>query len=156
MTPAVGLMHAQPLVLPSCTLQTLAARVTGAVAGSLIRLGLYADNGNGYPGALLIDGGQVSGAVAGTVAAPNFSAVHPGGFLWAVVVNQTGTPALQATNNTGIYPYALGSTTALAAIANAQSTHGFTMAGVNGALPANFSATFTPVDILARLAVQIA
>lgn len=47
------------------TIDTIGVQVALAVAGSSLRLGIYADDGNLYPSTLLVDAGSVSSATTG-------------------------------------------------------------------------------------------
>lgn len=70
---------------------------TGGSAGATAELGIYADNGEGYPGALVLDAGSV--AVVSTGAAAEISGLTqtlaPG--LYWLVYGATGSPVTQAT-----------------------------------------------------------
>lgn len=54
-------------VVETLTLNTIQAEVTALVAASNFRLMIYADNGSCYPGALLHDSGNLSGAAVAVV-----------------------------------------------------------------------------------------
>src|SRR5688500_9696138 len=56
-------MRAMPFIIPNAlTLDRIACETTvDGEAGSVVRLGIYADDGNGYPGALVLDAGTVAG-----------------------------------------------------------------------------------------------
>lgn len=71
----------------ACTINGVAVDVTAAgEAGSLVRLGLYADNG-GVPGALAVDFGTVAAsAIAVPTLTPSFPVVA--GWYWQVVAPQ--------------------------------------------------------------------
>lgn len=75
-------------VTKTMTLDTIQAEVTTLVGGSNFRLGVYADNGNCYPGVLLLDTGNLSGAANAVVP----FAISPGlvltpGLYWLVIVS---------------------------------------------------------------------
>lgn len=74
-------------VTKSMTLDAIQAEVTTLVGGSNFRLGIYADDGNCYPGVLLHDTGSLSGATNEVVN----SAISPGliltpGLYWLAIV----------------------------------------------------------------------
>lgn len=104
-------------------------------AGSVLRLGIYADNGN-YPGALILDGGAVAGDSA-TVQEVTVSQVLAPGLYWvggAVQSAPTTQPTVRVINNAS----PVGHT----ALPSANTPFvGYGQTGVTGALPANFSAT---------------
>src|SRR5262245_18042408 len=64
-----------PFYLPAgIIVNRIGIQVTAGAAGALVRLGIYADSGFGYPGTLLADGGQVdastNGAKEATISLP--------------------------------------------------------------------------------------
>jgi hypothetical protein len=60
--PAIDTLWVLPLVVPRIiTFDTITFRVsTGGSAGSVARAGIYRDNGNAYPGALIFDTGSIA------------------------------------------------------------------------------------------------
>ena len=74
-------------------------------AGSVFRMGLYADNGNTYPGSLLIDSGQLLGTI-NTVQTVNFTQVLcQGDFIWLAFIFGGGAvtqPSLTCYQSNGI------------------------------------------------------
>lgn len=112
------------------TFDRIACRVQTAVAGSTVRLGIYADNGSGRPGALILDAGTVDAATDG-VKEIVISQSLAAGLYWVGSVSQGGAPNLSsspaqsapptATNNAGNALYRL--------------TGGYYKNGVAGALP---------------------
>ncbi len=75
---------------------------TAGQAGSLVRLGVYKDDGGGEPGELLVDAGTVDAATAGqkeiTLASP---VTLPPGFYWAaagITGGATTVPILRGLN----------------------------------------------------------
>jgi hypothetical protein len=73
---------------------------TAAAAGGVIRLGIYADNGQGFPGLLLLDAGLVPSTAAGLVTVTIYQLLPPGLYWLAaqpevaagVLRSVTGTP----------------------------------------------------------------
>lgn len=110
-------------------------------AGSKFRLGIYADNGFGYPGALVLDAGQIAGdAVA--VAELACSLVLPPGIYWIGGAVQSA-PTTQPTMRTvaiWLPPVPVALSGAPAAGINLVC---YSQTGVSGALPANYSGTGT-------------
>lgn len=127
------------LVANSVTVSSLVYRVASATASAVLRIGLYADTGHGYPGNLIQDFGTGSAAGAGNVTLTVSQVLTPG-LYWIAACNQgavatffTFAPALRAgapmpwngaNVNFGLAGY-------------------YAQAGVSGALPSSFSATPT-------------
>ncbi|KKK64549.1 hypothetical protein LCGC14_2983100, partial [marine sediment metagenome] len=77
------------------TLDRLAFEVTGAGAGgTAARLGIYDDDGAGYPGALVVDAGTVLVDGVGVKAITINQAIEPG-LYWLGLVSD-GTPTIRA------------------------------------------------------------
>lgn len=82
----INTLRASPFrVLNKLTLDTIQAEVSTAVGGSSFRIGIYADDGNCYPGALVVDSGVLSGASLGVVPASINVTLQPG-LYWFVIV----------------------------------------------------------------------
>ena len=132
-------MYAVPIVFRNAgTLDSIGIQV-GAVgnAGSKLRLGIYSDNGTGvYPGARLLDAGQVAADVTGAAVITISQAVTAGAY-WLVCVAQsaaTTAPSVPC-------PLVLSSRimpTSLAAAA-AGDGRSYQQTGVTGTLPATFT-----------------
>lgn len=71
----------------------LSVNVTTAAASNSMRLGIYADNGEGYPGALVVDGGTASAATTGAKTVTFATVTLPPGTYWLAYVLQGGTGA---------------------------------------------------------------
>lgn len=116
-------------------------------AGSLVRMGIYLDDGTGKPGALLLDAGTVIGTGAGLILATISQALSPG-FVWVGAVNQ-GAPVTNATLgyfNIGTFPSPFG---------GGGYFQAWSAAGVTGALPASGAAFVrdnTPMAVSLRAA----
>lgn len=112
-------------------------------AGCVLHLGIYADDGFGFPGALVLDAGSVSGTSTGnrTIA---ISQVLPAGLYWlACAVRVAGSPTITASGGTPA-PYPVS----YASLANAMlgGHGGYTDAltgGVDLALPSTWTGTTT-------------
>jgi|TARA_Y100000310_G_scaffold15622_1_gene15663 hypothetical protein len=97
------------------TIDRLAVEVTNPSPGDIARLGLYKDDGTGYPGALVVDAGTVS-VVANAVVAATINQALTKGLHWLVVVSD-GTPNMISGYNTwsplGVLPtgFTLGNQT---------------------------------------------
>lgn len=70
----------------------IACEVTSAgTTGAVVRLGIYEDNGENNPGALLVDAGTVDATTTGVKELTISQTLEPG-LYWLVAVNQ-GTPS---------------------------------------------------------------
>lgn len=154
----VGTIRAYPWIVERDTAITrLGAGIsTIGEAGSKLRLGIYADDGSGRPGNLVVDGGTINGDSATaqevTVAAPLAR-----GLYWCTSVVQvvtttqptvytllgSWTPPVDILYGTSAPP-AAGTVTALSAT------------GVTGALPSTFPAGLSPTTTAARMFVKVA
>lgn len=134
----------------------LGAEITAAgQAGSVLRLGVYADDGTGYPGALIVDAGTIPGdAVA--VAELTVAATLPAGLVWfaAVVQNAPTTqPTVRTASNPALpIPVPIGPTLPGPSV----TAVGYATAGLSGALPATFPAGGSNAGTVARPLVRTA
>lgn len=146
-SPTNGTAHATPfLVGNGATFVSIGCNVTSAGTASVAvtRLGIYADNGKGYPGALVVDGGTVASDATGFKTATISQALAPG-LYWLVAVTQgapTGVPTYTAVAS---HPYMLESTfTATVPV-------GFSAGSVTGSLAATFATGVSTVTNPIRL-----
>ncbi len=148
-----GTGHAIPFwVSNGASFDRIGAEVTVAGAAStVIRLGIYADNGKGTPGALLLDAGTIAGdAVA--AAEITISQNIPPGLWWLFGVAIGGTPTVRAISG-NIMGGAGVSTLAVATGATPRA--GYTMSGVTSTLPSTFTSvgqTGAPMLVVMRAA----
>lgn len=137
--PTEAIATASPLHIPvACTIDRIACAVTVVgSANSVVRLGIYGDDGSGYPGALVLDAGTVNGMPTGIKEVAIRRALAAGRY-WLVGCNQ-GAPTTGATVRMNAGPIApvLASSSAILA-SNAAA---YTMAATTGALPATWTAT---------------
>lgn len=136
----VGVLKATAFYVPRpVRLDRIGAEITGiGDVGSLLRLGIYADDAaGGYPGALVLDAGTIDGASV-AVQEIAIDLVLTPGVYWAAAVVQAVAAAQPNVRTIGTHAFPLtGSSTILTA---AQLGTGYSMAGVAGALPAAFAA----------------
>lgn len=124
--------------------------VTAGIASTLIRLGAYADNGNGSPGDLLFEAGTLDGSSA-TSQEITFSPAKglPQGCSWLVAVAQGGGPTVRSGSGP-LMPMGGGS---LATVTGAGGGFaGVIATPVAGALPSTFPAVanyVVPVPLIA-------
>lgn len=136
------------LVARSMTFDRIAIQVTTLADPSNIRLGIYNDGTNLYPGTLLLDAGVVSGATTG-VKAITISQALTKGLYWLALVSDA-TPILYSTNPGGdVGSNPLGRNVDYMAFGNSGYTVSFTYA----ALPTPFTAggTFYGASLAAPL-----
>lgn len=152
-----GLLRVGPVyIAKQCTLIELFSEFTAAGdAGSTFVPALYADTGNGYPGALVALGTAVNTggapAVQPSTITPSSVVLTPGVYwIGGVVQNVTVT---QPTMRTGQF-IAEGGTSGSLPGANAAAL-GYAAGGVTGALPNPFPAGFGGSGFLPRVGFQI-
>jgi len=150
--PTQAIATASPLHIPiACTIDRIACEVTGVGSvNSVVRLGIYADNGFGYPGALVLDAGTVSGTTTG-IKEVTISKALAAGRYWLVGCNQ-GAPTTGATVrvNAGLVAPVLAASSAILA-SNATV---YAMASTTGALPSTWTATLQSATSGHRVAVR--
>jgi len=98
-----GILNAMPIWIPrDLTIDKIGCWVVTGNAGTVARIGIYNDNGQGFPGTVLLDAGTFSGTTAGAKEIDINQAVSKGlywlGFLGEVgpinVSGWTGTTGL--------------------------------------------------------------
>lgn len=124
-------------------------------AGSKFRIGIYKDNGKGYPGDLLLDAGQIAGDSA-TVQELTVDQAIPAGLYWVggAVQSAPSTQPTMRVASSWWQPAAIGKTTVFSA---GETVQGYSQASVSGALPSTFSTTVTTSGIQhVRIFVKVA
>lgn len=151
-----GTLRVSPwLVTRPLTIDRLGAEVTTVGdAGSKVRLGIYGDTGNAYPGALLLDAGQIAGDSA-TVQQLTVSLVMTPGLYWigGVVQTVTTTQPTVRTTTSWVPPVVipLGTTLPTSNV----SVIGLFQTSVTGALPSTFSTTVNTINSVIRTFVRV-
>lgn len=95
-TRSVGVdsIRTTPLIVPrATTFDRIAVEVTTLAAGASARLGIYNDDGAGYPGSLVLDAGTVSVATTG-VKAITIDLKLAKGLYWCALVSD-GAPTVR-------------------------------------------------------------
>lgn len=147
-----SVVQAYPLYIPATTIKTVNVGVDIGQTAANARVAIYADNGAGYPGALVVDFGQVGAmtATATVTLTPTTSTTLNSGMYWvASIYTASGTyptvygiPAAAA--YTSVLTGQLGYDTAAHALAtSAEAPTGIQIAGTYGAFPATFTAGAT-------------
>lgn len=117
----------------------IGAQVTVAgAAATVVRLGIYADDGSGMPGSLILDAGTIAGDAVASAEVTISTTLSPG-LYWLAAVPQGGTPTMVCASGTNIQGGAGVSTLAVATGTNPR--FGYLQASVSGALPATFAST---------------
>lgn len=143
-------LYAYPLYIPETEIDTINVSVTTGQTGGACRIGIYADNGAGYPGALVYDSGAISGLTSTTVVThtPTSNIVLNSGLYWiASIFTATSTmPSVIGVTAAYTNPLMaqLGADTAANALAtSAKAPTGISVAGTYGALPETFTSGAT-------------
>lgn len=105
-----------------------------AVASSLVRLGIYADD-RGRPGALILDAGQVSCASAGNNAITIDVTLK--GVVWLAAVGQSVAPSLSR------YGYHVNPLVGCVSPYGTGGAIGYSQGSISGALPSTWGSTLT-------------
>lgn len=136
-TPLANTLYAIPFIVSkSTTIDAMAINVTTLGSGSTPRVGIYADNGNDYPGALVVDAGTQSGATTGVKTySTGLPVTLDPGLYWLAYVTNATAPAIRTFAVTGMNPV-LGLSSALGTAPNL----GWSVAFTFGALPSTFTA----------------
>lgn len=160
-TLGVGTLRVTPWYVPrGVSIARLGVEFTGAgEAGSLFRIGVYADNGSALPGALLLDAGTVSAASVAKVET-TVSLTLAAGFYWiggAVqnVVTTQPTVICTAPSYTPPMVIAPHAPTGFTLSSLNGTVLGVNAASVTGSLPSSFTSTGSTASvprIIARVA----
>jgi hypothetical protein len=146
-------LYAYPVYIPgNLPIKTLNISVTTGQTGGAAHIGIYQDNGAGYPGALIYDSGAITGLTSTAVSTitPTTPLTIGGGLYWiATEFTATSTfitvEAISALYTNGL-PATLGyDTAAHALVSSGEAPSGISVTNTYGALPATFpsSATLT-------------
>lgn len=156
-TLVAGTLRLAPwLVHRAITIDRIGAEITtiGDV-GSLLRLGIYADNGNAHPGSLVLDAGTIAGDSATGQTLTISQALQPG-LYWIGGVIQAATttqPTVRVVGGSWVPPIPLPMGSSAPSAGTAYIGH--SMTGVTGALPATFDTTVTGQITLPRVWVRV-
>lgn len=151
-----GVLRVSPFCVPNqVTVSRIGAEVTVAGdSGSKVRLGIYADDGTGRPGNLVVDAGQIAGdsaTVQGiTLGTP--VTIGPGIYwaAWAVQSVTSVSPTLRTNQDIGMNMEAGTSdpTTGL-------NVFGFLQNSVTGALPSTWGSSYSVSGLGVRLFLKV-
>ncbi len=91
----VDLLYAYPFLVPvTQSFDRIACVVTTFAAGATIRIGIYEDDGSVYPGDLVVDSGELSGASSGLKETTLSETVTPG-LYWLAIMAGTNNPTVR-------------------------------------------------------------
>jgi hypothetical protein len=132
-------MYAVPFICPKAiTLDRIGVYVS-TLSTTTARLGIYADNGNCYPGALLLDAGTIDVTATGAKTITISQALSANTLYWLVIIC-AATPAIYCIPVAGVINV-LGTSNALGTAQNA----GLYVAQTYGSLPSTFPASPTMI-----------
>lgn len=136
---AAARMYAMPFISPrAITLDQIGAYVS-TLSTTTARLGIYSDNGNCYPGSLLLDAGTIDVTSTGAKKIAINQALAANTLYWLVIVC-AATPAIYCIPVAAVISI-LGTSNALGTAQNA----GLYVAQTYGALPGTFPASPTMI-----------
>ena len=146
----IDLLKAAPMYIPDLhTYTQITAEVTAAAGAGAIRLGIYADNGAMYPGALILDAGTIdSNSVA--IQSIAISQSLPCGWVWLAMVPNISVSMRLLAPTSHVSSAVLGYASAAA---SSTTVGGVSVAFTYAALPNPFTAGATLVSTVPRLAL---
>ena len=124
-------------------------------AGSKFRLGVYADDGTCFPGALLLDAGQIAGDSA-TVQGLTVSLSLSPGLYWVGGAVQTVTTTQPTMRIVGSWATSVPLVLGTSAPSAGTFAVGFQQSSVTGALPSTFTTAITGTTSLPRVHIRTA
>lgn len=136
-----------PVVRPM-TLDALQVYITALDAGKVMRLGLYAPGTNVAPGALVVDGGEVSVATTGNKTVVIDEALTTLGIYWLAFVSD-GAPSMYFSS---YYISLLGGSATSGATSYGHWYAAFSYAALSGADP---FPTPTAANLMSKMSVKI-
>jgi hypothetical protein len=150
-TPTLNDLRLAPFLLgETTTFDRIAVDVnTGGSAGAVVRLGIYADSGDGYPGALILDAGTVDATATGLLTITINQQLTPG-LYWIGGVPQVATSVVHVSTGSAL-GIGIGVTTLAQAL-----WAGYSQTSVSGALPSTFTGTVTAATQAVRALLRAA
>lgn len=153
-SPANNTLWAFPFVVSKVTkFDTICCNVTTLQASQNLRMGIYYDNGNNYPGALIFDSGNVSTGSTGVkdvTITSSLQILQPGLYwlVWETSATTIQIKGLQtATGQWGILGWDSGFTS--------QPGMGYSVSHTFGALPDPYTAGGTPITTTGSASVPL-
>jgi len=139
-----GTLRGMGVYIPTAkTIDRIGAEVTSAgESGSVVRLGIYNDDGTGYPGALLLDAGTIDGTSA-TVQPITISQAVNAGLYWFVAAVQAAPTTQPTLRVVSAATNAISGSAGGSAASPTSGALGFSQGSVTGALAGTFTSTIT-------------
>lgn len=136
----VGSLRASPFFVGvNKAFDRIQCEVTTFGASSKVRLGVYSDNGSGYPGALVVDSGELDAGSNGVKPATISVSLTPGVY-WLAILGGTATCTYRTFGGASLLSTIFGWDSAMGA--TTRDPH-FSVAKTYGALPDPFTAGAT-------------
>lgn len=144
-----GFLNFSPVVVAGMTVDRLAVEVTTGAASSVMRLGIYSDDGDGFPGDLLAETADLDTSTTG-VKAGTISLAISGGLYWLCANPRGGEPAVRGISGRLAYAPLLSSNFAF------QMGWGSGFGPTSGSLPAAGSGvnSMNPADVMQFVALR--
>ncbi|MDT0223436.1 hypothetical protein [Gordonia sp. AC31] len=137
----------RPIVISELGLEI----ITAGNARSVFRIGIYADDGTGYPGALISDAGTVPADAVGQPKITGLSISLPAGLFHVGAAQQGGVATIPNVRTPGAAMLPLGVTS----VGSNTSGGAYGATGVNGALHALFPTAISVVGALPRIFAKL-
>lgn len=139
-TLATGSLKASPIYVgKNRTVDRIQAEVTTFGASSKLRLGIYADDGTGYPGALVVDSGEIDAGSNGVKNVTIAASLSPG-LYWLACLGGTANCTYRAESSTCFFGPVFGFDQAMSSVVRQPY---WVVAQAYGALPNPFTASGT-------------
>ena len=142
-----GLLYAYPFYVPNAAVMTsLHISVTTGQTGGACHAGVYADNGAGYPGALVYDSGALSATGTSVPGTTGLAVNLTPGFYWGATICTASTTFPSVAGQSAVYTNAASNWLGYTSAANALAGSATAMTGLYsgsqtyGALPGTFPA----------------
>lgn len=135
-TPVSGTLYAFPtMISQNITVDEMAFDLEATGASSHVRIGIYTDNGNMYPNALVVDAGETNTGShgLGTITLTGLSAKISPGLYWLVYENDGTSPQVRGPATGGLTPI-LGAGSSISTVGMV----GWSVVNTYGALPGTF------------------
>lgn len=154
-TVSINNICVSPIYIPSpTTIDRICLTINTGTATALWRLGVYADNGSMWPGALLFDGGTVDASSTGTKENTLGAAVSaPSGVYWVAAKTEVAFTAARGTGGP-VYGVIPGTNTATADVAAGYS-YLYASAGFVATFPAWGAGGVGTITLPPRVGVRV-
>lgn len=150
-----GTVYVVPFWVPKAkTLDRIGIEVTTVAGSSVVRLGIYNDDGDGMAGTVLLDAGTIDSSSGTTFKEINISQALSPGLYWLASCSQGGAPTLRASSGQAGAGASIGIGSEAASNLASNVMVGYRgNTGVAGALPA-FSSP-AALNVAPRILVRV-